>query len=128
MRVEERNGDRYSLRNLVTGRKTDFHEQLLKPFLYDERVTVPVEVAIKEHDEYLVEQIMNHRYAERVNGRPRSLECLVRWVGYQEQSWEPLVNVKKLEQFHTYARGNGLIRFIPTAYIGEVRRGVPQEE
>jgi hypothetical protein len=27
-----------------------------------------------------------------------------------------LVNAKKLEQFHTYARGNELMRFIPTAY------------
>jgi hypothetical protein len=85
-------------------------------------VTVPLEVAIKEHDEYLVEQIMDHRYAKRVNGRPRGLECLVRWVGYQEQSWELLVNVKKLEQFHTYARGNGLTRFIPAAYREEIRR------
>jgi hypothetical protein len=127
MRVEGRDGDRYSLRNLVTGRKTDFHVQLLKPFLYDERVTVPLEVAIKEHDEYLVEQIIDHRYAVRINGRPRGLECLVRWVGYQEQSWEPLVNVRKLEQFHIYARGNGLIRFIPTAYRGAVRLRVPQE-
>jgi hypothetical protein len=102
--------------------EADYHVQLLKPFLYDERVTVPLEVAIKEHDEYPVEQIMDHRYAERVNGRPRGLECLLRWVGYQEQSWEPLVNVKKLEQFHTHARGNGLMRFIPTAYRGEVRQ------
>jgi hypothetical protein len=113
MKVEGMNGDRYCLRNLVTGKKADFHVQLLKPFLYDERVTVPLEVAIKEHDEYLVEQIMDHRYAERVNGKPRGLECLVRWVGYQEQSWGPSVNVK-LEQFHSYARGNGLMRFIPT--------------
>ena len=82
MRVEGRDGDRYSLRNLVTGKKTDFHVQLLKPFLYDGRLTVPLEDAIKEHDEYLVEQIMDHRYAERVNGRTRGLECLVRWVGY----------------------------------------------
>jgi hypothetical protein len=64
MRVEGRDGDRYSLWNQVTGRKTDIHVQLLKPFLYDERVTVPLEFAIKEHDEYLVEQIMDHRYAE----------------------------------------------------------------
>ena len=89
----------HCLRNLVTGKEADFRVQLLKPFLYDERVTVPLEVAIKEHDEYLVEQIMNNRNAERVNGRPRGFECFVRWVGYQEQSWEPLVNVKKLAQF-----------------------------
>jgi hypothetical protein len=110
----------------VTGRKTDFHVQLLKPFICDEGVRVPLEVPIKEHDEYLVEQIMNHRYTVRVNGRPRGLECLVRWVGYQEQSWEP--SFKKLKQFHTYARRNGLIRFIPTAYRGKIRREVPQEE
>jgi hypothetical protein len=39
----------------VTGKEADYHIQLLKPFLYDERVTVPLEVAIKGHDEYLVE-------------------------------------------------------------------------
>jgi hypothetical protein len=49
MKVEKRNGDRYSLRNLVTGKEADFHVQLLKPFLYDERVTE----AIREHDKYI---------------------------------------------------------------------------
>jgi hypothetical protein len=63
MKVERKDGDRYSLRNLVTGKEADFHLQLLKPFLYDERVTVPLEVTIREHDEYLVEYIMDHRYA-----------------------------------------------------------------
>jgi hypothetical protein len=38
-KVEKKDGDRYSLRNLVTGKEADFHVQLLKPFLYDERVT-----------------------------------------------------------------------------------------
>jgi hypothetical protein len=68
---------------------------------------------------------MDRRYAEIINGRPRGLECLVRWVGYQEQSWELLVNVKKLTQFHTYARENGLTRFIPTAYREVIRREEP---
>jgi hypothetical protein len=127
MKVERRDGDRYILMNLVTGKEADFHVQLLKSFLYDERVTDPLEIAIREHDEYLVEQIMEHRYAERINGKPRGLECLVRWVGYQ-LSWEPLVNVKKLARFHTYARDNGLTRFIPTAYREVIRREEPQEK
>jgi hypothetical protein len=71
---------------------------------------------------------MDHRYAERINGKPRGLECLVRWVGYQKPLWEPLVNVKKLAQFHTYARENELTRFIPTAYRKVIRREEPQEE
>ena len=124
MRVERSEGDRYRLRNLVTGKEADFHIQLLKPFLYDERVTEPLAVAIQEHGEYLVDEILNHRYAARVNGKPRGLECLVRWVGYQEQSWEPLVNLKKLVQFHSYARVNGLTRWIPPALRGEIVRSV----
>jgi hypothetical protein len=46
MRVERRDGDRYTLRNLVTGKEGDYHVQLLKPFLYDERVTDPLEIAV----------------------------------------------------------------------------------
>jgi hypothetical protein len=45
MKVEKMDGDRYSLRNLVTGKEADLHVQFLKPFLYDERVTVLLEVA-----------------------------------------------------------------------------------
>jgi hypothetical protein len=46
MRVERRDGYRYTLRNLVTGKEGDYHVQLLKPFLYDERVTDPLEIAV----------------------------------------------------------------------------------
>ena len=116
MRVERIEGDRYTLRNLVTGKENDYHVQLLKPFLYDERVTSPLEVAIQEHDQYLVDKILAHRQGERINGRSRGLECQVSWVGYREASWEPVANLKKLAVFHTYARTHNLRRYIPRAF------------
>jgi hypothetical protein len=75
MRVERRDGDRYTLRNIVTGKEVDYHVQLLNPFLYDERVTDPLEIAVQEHDEYLVDEILAHRFPARIDGRSPGLEC-----------------------------------------------------
>ena len=124
MRVERRNGDRYTLRNLVTGKEGDYHVQLLKPFLYDERVTDPLEIAVQEHDEYLVDEILAHRFPARIDGRSPGLECQVSWLGYQEISWEPVSNLKRLAKFHAYARSNRLLRYIPRVFRDEGGPGV----
>jgi hypothetical protein len=113
MLVEEVVDDKYSLRNLVTGKVQDFHVQLLKPFIYDERVTTPLEIAIQEDDGYIVDSILEHRH---VTGSRTAYEYRVRWLGYQDTSWEPLQMVRKLGIFHEYARKHKLIRFIPKAY------------
>jgi hypothetical protein len=128
MRVERKEGDRYTLRDLVTGKENDYHVQLLKPFFYDERVTSPIEVAIQEHDQYLVDKISAHRQGERINGRPGGLECQVSWVGYRETSWEPVANLKKLAAFHEYARTHNLKRYIPRAFreIGTEAREITE--
>ena len=116
MRVERKEGDRYKLRDLVTEKENDYHVQLLKPFLYDKRVTSPLEVAIQEHDQYLVDKISAHSQGERINGRSGGLECQVSWVGYREASWETVANLKKLAVFHAYARTHNLRRYIPRAF------------
>ena len=113
MLVEEVNGDRYTLRNLVTGKAMDYHIQLLKPFIYDERITDPLEVAIQDDDGYIVDEILEHRHKK---GNEGAYEYRVRWLGYQDTSWEPITMLRKLEKFHDYARKHRLTRFIPRAY------------
>jgi hypothetical protein len=113
MLVEEVNGDRYTLRNLVTGKAMDYHIQLLKPFIYDERITDPLEVAIQDDDGYIVDEILEHRHKK---GNKGAYEYRVRWLGYQDTSWEPITMLRKLEKFHDYARKHRLTRFIPRAY------------
>jgi hypothetical protein len=108
IRVERKEGEKYTLRNLVTGKENDYHVQLLKPFLYDERVTSSLKVVTQEHDQYLVDKISEHRQGERINGRSGELECQVSCLGYREASWEPVANLKKLAVFHAYARAHYL--------------------
>jgi hypothetical protein len=71
MRVKRRDGDCYTLRNLTTRKEGDYHIQLLKPFLYDERVTDPLEIAVQ------VDEIQAHRFPARINGRSPGLDCQV---------------------------------------------------
>jgi hypothetical protein len=115
MLVEEVNGDRYSFRNLVTGKAVDYHIRLLKPFIYDERFTDPLEVAIQDDDGYIVDEILEHGH---VKGNTGAYEYRVRWLGYQDTSWEALNMIRKLGKFHENARKNRLTRFIPKAFRG----------
>ena len=115
MRVESIVGDKYQLRNIVNGKSSEYHVQLLKPFLYDERFIDPVEVAIAEHDEYLVDKILEHKF---LGGDKDKLVCRVSWIGYQETSWEPWANLRLVQQFHDYARAHQLVRFIPKNFKG----------
>ena len=101
-----------TLRNLVTGKESDYHIQLLKPFIFDERVTDPLEIAIQEDDGYIVDEILQHRH---LRGNKGPYEYLVRWTGYQDTSWEPLKMIQRVGKFHEYARKHRLIRFIPKA-------------
>jgi hypothetical protein len=113
MLVEIVDNDKYSLRNIVNGKLVDYHVQLLKPFFYDERFVKPVEVAIAEHDEYLIDEITEHKF---LGGDKNQLVCLVSWLGYQEKSWEPVSNLRLTTKFHTYAKAHKLVRFIPANF------------
>ena len=114
MMVEGVEGNKYTLRNLVTGKEADYHIQLLKPFIYDERVTDPLEVAIQEEDRYIVDEIINQRH---IRGNTGPYEYLVRWLGFQDASLKPLQIVSRLAQFHEYARRHrNLIRYISRAF------------
>ena len=81
--------------------------------LYDERFTNPAQIAIAEQDEYLIDKILEHKF---LGGDKTKLVCLVSWIGYQEASWEPSVNLRLTRQFHDYANSHKLARFIPPSF------------
>ena len=67
-----------------------FHTGLLKPWVVNPRAQpLPKPVIIDGQTEYLVETIIDHKFARR--GKARTLSYLVKWVGYppENNSWEP---------------------------------------
>ena len=105
-------GSKYVIQDLMTGRNFDTHISNLVPFNFDDTRTDPVEVAMHDQQEFLVERIISHRGDPT---RHKSMEFLVKWTGYPDDSnsWEPFKNLRDNEQAIEYMNNNRLRSLIP---------------
>ena len=74
-----------------------FHVELLKGFREGTRYQPPpIPVDVDGHMEYVIEEVIQHRYRRR-GKRPPASEYLVKWAGYGEEhnSWEPEDHVEE---------------------------------
>lgn len=79
-RLNQGKGGSYILRDTAG-------DELDRPVPRDQIKIVPNEVEDDEGSDYEVEQILNHR---EVNGK---MEYLIKWKGYDEETWEPEQNL-----------------------------------
>ena len=112
MRVIKSDGSKYIVQNLVTMEHETVHVSLMKKFHYDPRFTDPFEVAMRDSQEFLVEEILAHRGT--FNDK-RNLTFKVRWTGYgpEDDTWEPWKNLRLNEKLHNYLRSKKLEQHIP---------------
>ena len=108
-------GDKYTLRNLVTDELEDFHVTRLREFRYDDRFVDPRDIALRDVEEYYVERILAH------SGNPTKLKTLqfhVKWRGFDESynTWEPWKNLRETEKLHRYPISKGLHKLIPAKF------------
>ena len=111
-RVVNNVGTRYTLLDLVTNKLVDVLIHRIHPFMHDASSFDPKDAAIRDVEEYYVEQILAHR------GNPalkNSLEFKVRWAGYGEDkdTWEPWKGLRLVDKLHEYLRANHMERLIP---------------
>ena len=106
---------RYTLLDLITGKEKDFHSSDMKPFVFDSAVTDPLDVARRDHMEFFIEKILDHRGDIK---KRTELEFLVKWLGYSESadSWEPYANLRDSDQLHIYLRSKKLSKLIPSKF------------
>ena len=93
----------YHLQDLVTQRVLDFHVSKLRPFLYDERTTTPIQAALTDTlDEFVVEKVLDMKGDPYKNRK--HLQFRVRWAGYgpQDDTWEPWDFVKDNDQLQLF--------------------------
>ena len=74
---------------------------------------MPLNIVVKDTDEYVVDRIVGHSISDP------DTQCRVRWVGYEASgdTWESLANIKDVEVFHDFCVDNKLQRFIPRLHI-----------
>jgi hypothetical protein len=115
-RVVSRQGNVYTLENLVTHGIIDFHIKLLRQFRYDNNYVIPQEVAQHDKDYFEIEEIISHKFKK--NPKTLSnLELLIKYEGERDskwQSWNSTFGAN--EKIHLYFRHNQLARFIPKKF------------
>jgi hypothetical protein len=67
---------------------------------------VPLNIAVKDTDEYVVDQIVGHNISDPIDTKWR-----VRWAGYEASD----------DTFHDYCVDNELQRFIPRKHSKRLR-------
>ena len=73
-----------------------------------------IEPAMRDHDAYLVERIIKHKGN---TSRKKSLAFLVKWIGYEEPTWNDYMSLKTNIKLHDYLRSNRLESLIPNNIV-----------
>ena len=103
-------GQTYTCLNLVNNKLEDFNINFLRPFDYDVERIDPYDVALRDNQDFHIESVDAHK------GDPNRVSTLtfrVKWVGYDEPTWEPWKNVYKVGALHEYLRNHNMKRLIP---------------
>jgi hypothetical protein len=102
--VVEVNGNLVKCQDLITQEVNDYHIEMLKPYVAF-RDEDPQKTALPDHEEYVIEFIVDHRILDPTRPRSRkSVEFFVKWYGYSEEqnTWEPYSLLRDAEALDVY--------------------------
>lgn len=115
--VVNHNKAEYLLRDIVEGKEVKrVHVSRLKQFLYDPELTVPMDIARRDSQQFVIESIVEHK--GRTSGKNISRSALqfrVHWMGYGQESetWEPWGSLRNVPALHRYLQTKGLTNLVP---------------
>jgi uncharacterized iron-regulated protein len=119
----ENRGSIYTCENLATHKREDFHVKLLQQFHYDPRYVDPAIEALVDSESFIIEDILDHVF-EGKRQLKTELKFKVKWLGYDQTTWEPYSNVAKVKKLHDYLRANHMEKYIQDAF----RTPKPQQQ
>jgi hypothetical protein len=121
MLVISRNGDKYTVQDITTGKDYRVHISRLTPFYFDPIRDDPHEIARKDNDEEEVEKIVDHTDVQQKS----KMDFKVRWKGYNESHdlWLPWKQLRDNPKLHKYLFDNGMESWIPKEHRKQEYKG-----
>jgi hypothetical protein len=97
-----------------------FHRTLLQPYVVEQQSIDPLIVANQSQGYYQVEEILKHR---RKDGK---IELFVKWLGFEDRTWEPIKALQSNQFLHRYLRQHKLEKFLNKAT--RIKYGLQEQE
>ncbi len=115
--VVGRQDDDIVMQDLITHKEVITHISNVREYLFDSERTDPKEVAMHSSQEFVIDSILEHSFADNKRRRG-TLVFKVRWQGYtpEHDSWEPYKYLRDTEQLHAYLRANRMTSYIPAKF------------
>jgi transposase InsO family protein len=117
LRVVEVSGSVYKLQNLVTEEIKAYHIANLRLFEFDPQTTDPVQFALDEAQQKVVESVVEHEDTEGKN-HIKDFNFFIKWKGKDENfnAWLPWKELRQNSIVHEYMKRNGLSSKIPKEF------------
>ena len=116
---------RYTVKDLVFNKLIDLHVSWLKPFIFEEGRTNPLDVAILDSNTDLIEEVLQH-FGDTSTMRKSHLTFLVKYQGkmIDESKRLTYAELRDTEALHNYLTKNNLRKYINKRFTYE--RGSPE--
>jgi len=103
--VQKCGSNTYECQDLRTKKISIYPSVKMKRFYFNPDTTNPLVEAAKDHEEYEVQEILEHRKNGNAN-KLNNFEFKIRWKNYQESddSWLPYKEVRQLEALDNYLK------------------------
>jgi hypothetical protein len=103
--------DIYEILDLVSMKTIKVHVDRLRKFNVELSPEEMLELAAKDVEEFVVAEILEHRYAAGKRKTKANLEFKVSWEGYDPEfdSWEPYAAIKDVAALDKYSKQHPLL-------------------
>ena len=105
-------GTKYTVQNLVTNKNENVSVYRLKRYYHHQYDNVE-QAALRDNNSYIVEKIVAYKGP---TSRKSNMKFQIKWLGFDELTWEPWANVRTNEQLHEFLRKRGMEKLIPNNF------------
>jgi transposase InsO family protein len=102
----------YSCLDLVTHKTEDFLVKQMQPFHFDTEYIDPRKISTTDTQMFDVAEVLGYEFTSPSKLKT-DLKLHIKWDGYHTPTWEPYINLQKVDIVIKFMKANRLSKYIP---------------